>query len=327
MGGASNIIARRFKTLLENFVSYSGGMVNYLKSCIYGWITTAQTLQSTASIFEVSCKLDWGHFSYLGMPVSVGSLKAEVWDTIIDKMKRKVQQWGSFWLNPAGRLTLLKSCLSSLPLYQFTLLQAPASFHHKVEAILRHFLWQGGKTERKKYNLINWKQVIQPHDYGGLGIRSPQLLNLVFGGKIIWRLINGESTWWKKVQETKYLNSHRQLLLDHDIPLRACTKIWGLCKKAIPILASNISKVSKGGNSTRIGADKILGQLPISSKPGTHQILTYLDSKGIHSLSQISKWDIHTHLWTGWHFSNIPDELLSSLENLQTQLHGIAPTK
>ena len=224
-------------------------------------------------------------------------------------MKRKVQQWGSLWINPAGRLTLLKSGLSSLPLYQFTLLRAPASFHHKVEAILRHFLWQGGKTERKKYNLINWKQVTQPYEYGGLGIRSPQLLNLVFGGKIVWRLINGDFAWWKKVLEVKYLNSPRQLLLDHDIPIRACTKIWGLCKKVIPLLASNVSKVPKGGNSTRLGADKILGHQPISNRPGTQQILSYLANKGIHNLAQISKWDIHTHLWTGWQFPDTPEEL------------------
>jgi len=103
-------------------MSYSGGMVNQLKSCIYGSNTSAQVLPNIAYTFGVPCKLDWEHFTYLGMPVSIGPLKAEVWDTIIDKMKRKVQQWGSTWLNPVGRLILLKSSLSSLPLYQFRLL-------------------------------------------------------------------------------------------------------------------------------------------------------------------------------------------------------------
>lgn len=156
MGGASNIIAHRFKSLLDKYMSYSRGLVNYLKSCIYGWNASAQTLHSIANTFGVPCKLDWGHFSYLGMPVSAGNMKAAVWNTIIDKMKRKVQQWGTSWLNPAQRLILLKSGLSSLPLYQFSLLQAPASFFfcHKVEAILPHFLRQGG-NERKKYNLTN----------------------------------------------------------------------------------------------------------------------------------------------------------------------------
>jgi len=149
IGGASNIIARRFQDLLDKYMIYSEGMVNQLKSCIYGWNTPARVLHNIANSFGVSCNLDWENFTYLGMPVSIGPLKAKVWDTIIDKMKRKVRQWGSAWLNPAGHLILLKSGLSSLPRYQFTLLQAPAIFHHKMEATLHHFLWQGGKMKRR----------------------------------------------------------------------------------------------------------------------------------------------------------------------------------
>eukprot|EP00253_Pinus_taeda_P032306 PITA_32306 len=209
MGGAFNIIAHHFKALLDKYMSYSGGMVNHLKSCIYGWNTSTQVLHNIAGTFGVPCKIDWGHFTYLGMPVSVGPLKAKVWDTIIDKMKSKVQQWGSSWLNPAGHLVLLKTGLSSFPLYQFMLLQAPTNFHHKMEFILHHFLWQGRKNEKKKYNLINWKQVIQTQEHGGLGIRSPKLLNLAFGGKTVWRFISGQSTWWENVFEAKYIKSPR----------------------------------------------------------------------------------------------------------------------
>ena len=39
IGGASTTIAKRFKSLLDKYMSYSGGMVNNLKSCIYGWNT------------------------------------------------------------------------------------------------------------------------------------------------------------------------------------------------------------------------------------------------------------------------------------------------
>lgn len=171
------------------------------------------------------------------MPVSLGPLKAGTWDIIIDKVKRKVQQWGSVWLNPAGRLILLKSGISSLPLYHFSLYQAPASFHYKMEVILRQFLWQGGKNDKKKFNLVNWKHVIQPQDKGGLDIRSPIFLNLAFGGKISWRLITGPSARWKRVLEIKYLNFPRQQLLDSDIPNRDSSKICRLCKKAIPFMA------------------------------------------------------------------------------------------
>lgn len=195
IGEASVIIARRFKALLDKYMRYSGGMINYLKSCIYGWHASAQTLHSISNVFGVPCKLNWDHFNYLGMPVSIGPTKAEIWGTTFDKLKRKVQLWGSTWLT--GRLVLLKSSLSSLPLYQFTLIQAPTTFHNKMERILRHFLWQGGKNEKKKFNLVSWKQVIQQRENKGLGIRSPKLTNLAFGGKIVWRLIDEQQAWWK----------------------------------------------------------------------------------------------------------------------------------
>lgn len=124
--------------------------------------------------------------------------------------------------------------------------------------------------------------------------------------------------------ETKNLNSPRQQLLDHEIPNRSCSKIWGLCKKAIPLLAQNISKVPKGGSNIRIGADKIMGEQTISNKPGSQQILSFLNSMGIHNLDQISQWDTQSQIWKGWTFPNIPIEMEASLTNLQT---GIAPTK
>jgi len=171
IGRASTIITQRFKSLLDKFVTYSGGMINHFKSCIYGWNASAQKLQNIANIFGVPRKLNWDHFGYLGIPVSRGNVRDDVWETNLDKMKRKVQNLGSTWLNPAGRLVLLKSGLSSLHLYQFSLAQAPISFRHKMDSILKFFLCQGGKNKRKKFNLVGWKQVIQIQEKGGLGIR------------------------------------------------------------------------------------------------------------------------------------------------------------
>lgn len=169
------------------------------------------------------------------------------------------------WLNPAGRLILLKSGIASLPIYRFYLYQAPAVFHQKMERVHRHFLWQGGKTDKNKFNLVSWKNIIQSQEKGGLGIRSPKLLNLAFGAKIVWRLITGPTVWWKKVLEVKYLSCPRQQLLESNIPNRDCTKIWQLCKKAIPLMHQNISKVPGGGNNINFSIDKILGQQPLGS--------------------------------------------------------------
>eukprot|EP00253_Pinus_taeda_P010145 PITA_10145 len=184
IGGASTTIARRFKTLLDQFMEYSGGAVNFHKSCIYSWNISNHTAHSIASIFGVTHRANWDHFTYLGMPFSLGPLKEATWNEIIDKVKRKVQQWGTQWLNPVGRIILLKSGISSLPLYRFTLYQAPDIFHHKLEVALRNFLWQGGKKEKNRFNLVSWKSIIQSQERGGMGIRTPKILNLAFGIKM-----------------------------------------------------------------------------------------------------------------------------------------------
>lgn len=52
IGGASTTIARRFKKLLDQFMEYSGGKVNQLKSCIYGWNTTNHTIHRLQAYLE-----------------------------------------------------------------------------------------------------------------------------------------------------------------------------------------------------------------------------------------------------------------------------------
>lgn len=261
------------------------------------------------------------------MLVSLGPLKAAKWNEIIDKVKRKVQQWGTHWLNPTGRLILLKSGITSLPLYRFTLYQAPAIFHHKLEVAFRNFLWQGGEKEKNRFNLVSWKNVIQSQDRGCLGIRAPKILNLAFGIKMAWRLINGPKAWWKQVIERKYLNGTRQRLLEDGIPNRDSSKIWHLCKKAIPFLRQNTSKIPGGGDSINFSTDKIMGLQPLNAIEEALPIIHYLNSKGIQRLGQISKWDLDTHAWTDWDFPGIPTALEESFNALKANLHNRAPIK
>lgn len=174
---------------------------------------------------------------------------------------------------------------------------------------------------------MGWKSIIQAQEKGGLGIRSPKFLNLALGAKIVWRLITGPTAWWKKALELKYLNCTRQQLLDSNIPNRECTKIWQLCKKAIPFMRQNISKVPGGGSSINFANDKILGQQPLGSKAEVIPIVNWLNNKGLHHLSQIAEWDAHTRAWIGWHFPEPPNILEDSLNTLKKLLHSKAPVQ
>ena len=86
------------------------------------------------------------------------------------------------YLSKGGRITLIKSTLSSLPTYFLSLFPIPVAVASRIDKIQRDFLW-GGLGEGKKFHLVNWSQVCQPIHSGGLGIRNLRIFNKALLGK------------------------------------------------------------------------------------------------------------------------------------------------
>lgn len=53
LGGASTIIARRLKKILDEFLQVSGGLLNNTKCRIYGWNTPPRIMQRISQIMEI----------------------------------------------------------------------------------------------------------------------------------------------------------------------------------------------------------------------------------------------------------------------------------
>ena len=110
------------------------------------------------------------------------------------------------YLSKGGRITLIKSTLSSLPTYFMSLFPIPGSVALQIDKIQRDFLW-GGMREGKKFHLVNWSQVCQPLKMGGLGIWNLRLFNQALLGKWLWRFGNEENAFWRHLISAKYGNS------------------------------------------------------------------------------------------------------------------------
>jgi hypothetical protein len=145
LGGASQIMASRFKLVLDQYGEASRGIINKNKSQIYAWNIKASTLSRIASLLQFPFSVDWKFFKYLGTPISLKSLPGEAWHVILQKIKDQFEVWGEIWLNPTGRLVLVKSVLSSFPIFQFSTLLAPMGIKKAMAQIIHKFLWQGGK--------------------------------------------------------------------------------------------------------------------------------------------------------------------------------------
>ena len=81
-------------------------------------------------------------------------------------MKKRLADWMKIYLSKGGRLTLIKSTISSLPTYFLSLFPLPVSIANKLKKI------GGGHNGEHKFHLVNWSTLCKPIQQGGLGIRS-----------------------------------------------------------------------------------------------------------------------------------------------------------
>ena len=124
-------------------------------------------------------------------------------DGVEERMRRKLALWKRQYMSKGGRITLIKSTLASIPIYQLSLFRMPKLVAKRLEKLQRDFLWGGGSLERK-IHLIYWEVVCTQKEKGGLGIRKIDLLNKALLGKWIWRFAFEKEILWKKVIGVKY---------------------------------------------------------------------------------------------------------------------------
>ena len=141
--------------------------------------------------------------TYLGMPLGSSYKSPSIWNPILERMEKKLSGWKRLYLSKGGRLTLLKSTLSSLPTYYLSLFTIPKAVAIRLERIQRNFLW-GSSVECFKYPLVAWEKVCLPRELGGLGIRKLVPFNQALLGKWLWRYGHETSRLWRRVITMKY---------------------------------------------------------------------------------------------------------------------------
>jgi hypothetical protein len=107
---------------------------------------------------------------YLGLPLTLGRLRMVHLQYILDKSKTKVAGWQGRLLNVSGRRELVRSVLSSLPVYLLTVIKPPKNLVHELDKLRRKFLWAGDKELFGGKCKVAWTNVCKSIPHGGLGL-------------------------------------------------------------------------------------------------------------------------------------------------------------
>ncbi|RVW71573.1 putative ribonuclease H protein [Vitis vinifera] len=131
---------------------------------------------------EIGCRVGQLSAVYLGLPLGASNRASSAWDGMEEKVRRRLALWKRQYLSKGGRITLIKSMLVSIPLYQMSLFRMPKSVARRLEKLQRDFLWRGANGGNKAH-LVKWEVVCADKEKGGLGLRKLVCLNKALLGK------------------------------------------------------------------------------------------------------------------------------------------------
>jgi len=192
---------RGMHVILLLFESLSGLKVNFSKSCLVCVNVATSWLSEAAMV--LNCRVGSIPFLYSGLSIGGNARRLSFWEPLISRLKSRLSGWKSRHLSMGGRLVLLKSVLSSLPVYALSFFKAPSGIISAIESIFNYFLG-GGSDNRRKISWVDWKTVCRRKEVGGLGVRRIREFNLALLGRWCWRLLVDRNSLWFRVLASRY---------------------------------------------------------------------------------------------------------------------------
>lgn len=148
----------------------------------------------------------WIQFIYPTLVVAICNHRSTITAPLplTEKIRSRITTWTSRFLSYAGRLQLIRSEIMSIVNFWASGYRLPGQCIKEIEQLCSAFLWSGPelKTTGAK---ASWNVVCTSKEEGGLGIRSLKEINKVYGLKLIWKMLSGNSLWsqWVKLNSTK----------------------------------------------------------------------------------------------------------------------------
>jgi len=213
--------------------------INYNKSDLITMGASEEEKTALARLF--CCNIGDFPIKYLGVPLHFTKLKREDIQPVVDKMMNRIVSWKGRLLSSAGKLTLLKSCLASIPIYLLSVIKFPKWAIENISSHMANFLWNDQEGNHK-YHLANFQSLAQRKDFGGWGIPDLSCLNMCLLSSWINRYHLSGNVIWKQIIDHEYNTSDPNVFCCSEVGVSPFWKgvLWA-------------SKAAKLGVSWKIG--------------------------------------------------------------------------
>ena len=188
---------------LQKYQEWSGQCVNVQKSgLIFSSNSSDYHQREIASwLGMVECERD---IHYLDNPLYLGRNRGASFTKLKKKVYGRLEGWMAKTISRAGRGTLVKSVIQSIPVYAMATFRLPKYFCQSLDKVTRKF-WRTGKNKEKGFlALTSWNNICQPKSQGGLGFRKFEDINTAMLCKLGWHMAAITRLLWVTILKDKY---------------------------------------------------------------------------------------------------------------------------
>lgn len=188
--------------ILNCYESASGQKINYEKSEV-SFSRGVSSMQRNELTNLLNMRQVDRHEKYLGIPSISGRSKKVIFDSLMDRIWKKLQGWKEKLLSRAGKEVLLKSVIQAIPTYLMGVYKIPCSIINKIHSAMARFWWGSSDTTRKTH-WKSWEAMCTLKCFGGMGFKDLRVFNDALLGRQAWRLIREPSSLFARVMKAKY---------------------------------------------------------------------------------------------------------------------------
>lgn len=197
--------AETIKSVLGQYAAGTGQLINPLKCSIqFGESCPADTQTAIRNCLQLGNKSF--EDKYLGFPTPEGRMSKGKFQSLQEKIWKRIIMWGENFLSSGGKEIMLKAVIQAILVYVMGLFKLSDSVCEDLNKISRSFWWGADRGKRKTY-WRSWDQLVKPKQNGGLGFRDFRLFNQALLARQAWRLIDRLESLYARVLRTKYYPS------------------------------------------------------------------------------------------------------------------------
>lgn len=187
---------KKIMKFLQHYEKATGQKMNMAKSNAYAGQNANVSLIESQTGFEVKDL----PFYYLGAPISKGRKNIILYALLVEKIRDKLSSWNIEFISQGGRWTLIKSVLTSMPVYLLQVCLPLVVVLKMIDRVIANFFW-GPTANKKRLHWSKWKPLCFPVSEGGVGVRSLGDICTAFSCKLWVRFREQQSLWAKSLKD------------------------------------------------------------------------------------------------------------------------------